>query len=266
MGLNDGRLQASSGPSVLTGDALVTDVVDGKFFYSDNPNEKLEGTLVQLDTSDATATAATVRYGYVGYARGEKITGSYVPTAKAVSSILSNGDFTSTTGWSSQVAVLSAASNILSITGDGGGTWGRAYAQATSNPISQVLFARAMCSVNNSSCTSINLRLRENALIGTIFLTITQNTPSNGVWYDMYNSVTSPASYSNSLNILLDHFYADAETANEKVMQVKWAEIHNLTTIYGAGNEPSAADYYALLEQKNNRWIGTTYDGIVTNY
>ena len=87
MGLNDGRLQASSGSSVLTGDALVTDVVDGKFFYSDNPNEKLEGTLVQLDTSDATATAADMLTGKTAYTNGQKTTGSMPNNAGDVAAV-----------------------------------------------------------------------------------------------------------------------------------------------------------------------------------
>lgn len=73
------RLSKGGGTVTLTGDALITDVLDGKTFYNDDAQTKLEGTLVPLDTSDATASAAEILAGETAYVNGEKITGTYNP-------------------------------------------------------------------------------------------------------------------------------------------------------------------------------------------
>lgn len=46
------------------------------------PEDFLEGINGLVDTSDANATAETIRDGYTAYVNGEKIVGSYVPEAE----------------------------------------------------------------------------------------------------------------------------------------------------------------------------------------
>lgn len=101
------RFRGKSGGAVeLTGDALVTDVLDGKFFYSDDAEAKLEGTLAltgdavvadvangktfykddaktkltgtstAVETGDANAAAGDIASGKTAYVNGSKITGS----------------------------------------------------------------------------------------------------------------------------------------------------------------------------------------------
>lgn len=55
--------------------ALTNEVKSGKKFYNSQGN-LVEGSLVPLDTSDATATAADIALGKTAYVNGVKITGT----------------------------------------------------------------------------------------------------------------------------------------------------------------------------------------------
>lgn len=63
------------------GDASASDVVKGKTFTS-SAGVKVTGTHTDLDTSDATATAARICNGDTAYVKGSKITGTLPFTAK----------------------------------------------------------------------------------------------------------------------------------------------------------------------------------------
>ncbi len=65
------------------GDATAADVVSGKTFTS-AAGLKVTGTKVDLDTSDATASASDLLSGKTAYVNGEKITGSISSKASAI--------------------------------------------------------------------------------------------------------------------------------------------------------------------------------------
>jgi len=62
--------------SPATGNAVVGDVLLGKTFSNATGVGRV-GTLVPLDTSDATAIALDIKLGETAYVDGEKITGAY---------------------------------------------------------------------------------------------------------------------------------------------------------------------------------------------
>ena len=66
---------AVSAPASEFGDALPEDVAIGKTFTSAS-GLKATGTLEQLDTSDANATASDIALGTTAYVNGQKITGN----------------------------------------------------------------------------------------------------------------------------------------------------------------------------------------------
>jgi len=169
---------------------------------------------------------------------------------RTLTNILANGNFVDTTGYTGVNCTLAAASNVLSATGDGGDTYGRVYAAASSSPTSKVLYIKATVSVTNAVCDHVDVRLRDGTG-GTVLLIVTQNTPTNGTWYELAGVVTSPASFSTGLYILFDQFYASAGTQNGKVMKIKNVVVYDLTA---ASAVDTAANITALLAEN-----GVTY-------
>lgn len=130
----------------------------------------------------------------------------------------SNGDFSNgTTDWVPIGATLSESGRILSVTGSG--TTVNPSSVTTSGSRfktndSDIIFIYSRQRVTNSVSTSLEL-----AVVGTTVHSITQASPTQNVWYELYGKLTittgATASY-----IRNRHVYADTATANGKVMEV----------------------------------------------
>jgi hypothetical protein len=81
---------------------------------------------------------------------------------------------------------------------------------------------------------------------GAVNVVAQQATPVNGTWYTISGIATLPAG---SGVIACDIFsaYADGATANSKALECQYALSVNLTTAFGAGNEPTAANMNVSL-------------------
>lgn len=151
-----------------------------------------------------------------------------------------NPTFVSTSNWANSASTLSALNNILYITAIGT-TAGPAAIQSNvlSYASGKKIFIQAKMKVTNSSCTSQQFLA---VSTGMTTLTVTFSNPINGTEYIRSSIFTLGAGGSGNVEFRLRHNYADAATANGKVMEVREALVIDLTTLYGAGNEPSAAD------------------------
>lgn len=151
-----------------------------------------------------------------------------------------NPTFNSTSNWGTNGAILSASNNILFITGSGS-IFGPAALQ--SNVLQygsgKKIFIQAKMKVTNSSCASQAVLA---IATGMTTLTNSYSNPVNGTEYIRSSIFTLGAGGSGNVEFRLRHNYADAATANGKVMEVREAFVIDLTSLYGAGNEPTAAD------------------------
>ena len=68
-----------------------------------------------------------------------------------------------------------------------------------------------------------------------------QSSPTENQWYELSGVYTALLDIVD-LRVRLRHEYADNATANGKILQCEYAFAINLTSIYGAGNEPTEAD------------------------
>ncbi|MHB8124635.1 MAG: LamG-like jellyroll fold domain-containing protein [Desulfitobacteriaceae bacterium] len=152
---------------------------------------------------------------------------------------ISNGDFAnSTTGWAGTNSTLAAVGNTLSVTGNGTAINPRTYAYA---PVAQIgarkILVRFKVRVTNTACSEIFIYW-DGVTTGAAITTITN--PTQNAWYTI-NLIVSPNFSTTNPQIYIRHVYADAATANGKVMEVQQVVAVDLTAKFGTGNEPTLA-------------------------
>lgn len=133
------------------------------------------------------------------------------------------GNFPDTSEWSSATnATVSATNNTLYITGNGVGANASAY-QLTgldSTIVNRKLYFKARIRVTNANCTQCQLELQPSST-GTNYSLLVQVTPVQKQWYEVNTIVTTPTGKTGNYRIRALHAYADAATANGKVMEVQ---------------------------------------------
>ena len=152
---------------------------------------------------------------------------------------VTNGNFANgTTGWfASPSAVITAANNILTCTGNGGDDIPRFV--APDNPslfVGKTVYGRFRVRVTNALCAyaSFYVLTPDVRFVGQII------SPVENTWYELSGLVVTPGTGTMGTMVFI-HGYADAATANGKVMEVQEVMLIDLTALFGAGNEPSAA-------------------------
>lgn len=137
-----------------------------------------------------------------------------------VNSIIKNGNFANgTTDWPlSGTATLSAANNVLNITGNGTSMYPQTV-QVTSIPSGRKYYKRLYARITTAYTGT--------AYIGYTIAGTTSGSkahlitnPTVNQWYDL-SEIVDTATFVGNLRFTLYHQYADAATANGKVLEVK---------------------------------------------
>lgn len=174
--------------------------------------------------------------------------------------LVTNGDFSNgTTGCIQDGSTLSASNYVLSSTGSGSSQY-VSYKHITTlkNVLNRKIFYRFAAKVTNSSSSGIY-----SYLIGSTsgqISGISVLTPAQNQIYNFSVIVTTTSALVGELiHLKLMHMYADAATANGKVMEVQYVQALDLTQIFGAGKEPTKEQMDWLLAQKYaNSWFDGT--------
>jgi len=159
---------------------------------------------------------------------------SFKPTNLVINSDFSKG----TTGWVPSGSTIQASNNIMSIIGNGSVVSpGAVKTLATPYVSGKKIFIKCNFRVTNSSSDRLATILFDgvNYYLGPTQTVITANT-----WYALSGIITLMAGGS-SVDIMLQHRYIDAATANGKVMEVQEVMAIDLTARFGAGLEPDLA-------------------------
>lgn len=137
---------------------------------------------------------------------------SYTLSGNTERNIVANGNFVNTTGLTAGNGTISVANNICTVTGNG--TASSAYVTQTANAkrVGQKVFKRVYARVTNSACTQLRFQ------VGAISEDIA--SPVQNQWYEIKNVNTMPNDNA-TMFVNVYHTYADASTANGKVMEVK---------------------------------------------
>ena len=147
--------------------------------------------------------------------------------------MVENGNFANgTTGWFASTAYGRASaiisnSNILSVTGTISSTSG--VSQRLDKLVAgRTYYLTYSARVTNSLCVQIS---ETSSGTGTNAI----NQPAINTWYTIKKRYT--ATSDNLLTFY--HAYSNAETAKDKVMELRYISVIDLTATFGAGNEPT---------------------------
>lgn len=154
--------------------------------------------------------------------------------------IVTNGNFANTTGWTAFRSTHAASGNVMSNTCDGNAAFGWEY-QTTTCPIvngKKVFIRIGSVRVTNANCSAINVYAACGT--GSDILVATVSNPTQNQWYPI-TGIGAYTTQTVSVRVTLEHVYADAATASGKVMEIKQVMVIDLTTRFGAGNEPLIA-------------------------
>ncbi len=172
--------------------------------------------------------------------------------------IIANGDFENTTGWDNYASVpLTVANNVMSVIGSGAAHNPMAsYITSTQSAVGKKVYVKYNARVTNAVCSKF--RIEVDGASGGADQNKEFATPTENVWYGLSNVFTQPADVSGAIMVKIAHFYADKDTANGKVMEVKKAIAIDLTSTFGVGNEPTADEMDSVLACFDDSWFSGT--------
>jgi hypothetical protein len=159
--------------------------------------------------------------------------------------ILNPGYFNGTNNWIPLFSTLSILNNNLVITGNGVNSLSRAYNQRTFNynPANRKIFFSGSIKITNSDCISLYCAFRSDGSGTKSYIILNQLSPINNSLYNLDGVYTLPSDWNSSnIFIYIYHQYASSGAALGKTAELSKVLAIDLTELYGAGNEPSAAD------------------------
>ena len=168
---------------------------------------------------------------------------------KTMTNLVVNGNFVDTTGWTGVDSTISAASNTCSDTGNGANAYPY-FKQNVTGIIGRTYALTYRVRVTNSNCLSLRYRFMNSGSTESVL------TPVANTWYQITVVFTANGTFPEELRLY--HQYADASTANGKVMEAQYVSIVDLTDAFGAGNEPTQTEYESWINTQSNSWFDTT--------
>jgi prepilin-type N-terminal cleavage/methylation domain-containing protein len=169
--------------------------------------------------------------------------------------LITNSDFSNgTTGWTIYYGSTSISNKVVSITGAGSNfRLSIIYNSSLSAPIGHVFYIRSRTKVTGTGATKLYLVNSLNQ--GVTWKTekgVWINNPTSGNWYNLSTSFTVPSTPtgidSQQPQLLVE--FPDAASSNGKILGIDGnvgMYTINLTDIYGAGNEPTAAQMDKIM-------------------
>lgn len=159
--------------------------------------------------------------------------------------IIPNGNFAKDGAWSGGHATAYTSSNLLYITGDGSSVVAYAWENtAITAVIGHKIYFRAKLMVTGTVCTNADLRIQ--GATGGSILAFSKANPSQYITYTLSN-VFAITDQTGLIRPWFAHQYATALAATNAVMNVQEALAIDLTTLFGAGEEPTTAQCDVLF-------------------
>lgn len=190
----------------------------------------------------------------------QKLIGKQLNVGSLATNIVTNGNFPDTTGWTAADTsnALSAANNILSLTGSLTARFPSARHSANNTCVAgHKIYIKANMRITSDLTAVVghSMKVVVSGATSGSELTVEQvNSPTQNTWYE-FNGIVTLTDQTGATQLRCSQVYGDADTANGKVMEIKEVRAVNLTSVFGAGNEPSVTECDAIFKD----WFsGTT--------
>lgn len=246
--ISNGVSDIGNKKAVFTTNASITTNAFG--FYTDATSgyvkfrnirlfELPSGSEIESDFTNMDANSLALKYPFYVDQNGK--TGGVRSVGQTIENLVSNGDFRyGTIGWNIANGTRIVDNNTLISTGNGSSSIIQNYTNPTNIPCvaGKKYYLKAKMRVTNNVATQIRIDA-EGSAGGAQYVTL--STPIQNQWYSLSGIVTLTASEIGYVVINARHYYADASTANGKVMEVQQVMAIDLTARFGAGKEPDLA-------------------------
>ena len=210
-----------------------------------NVDALMEAVFTPDYSTETEATASIISYDPTGIAVKGQLSVSL--EGNTDTNIFREGNFSDASEWLGANSTTAAVSNVLSVTGNGTSAVPRTY-QTTNFAaiVGNKIYVRAKVRVTNANCSSIQIQIQGSTGGGAVTV-VEQTSPVQNTWYPLTGVGILPSGTTGNIFVVIKHNYADAATANTKVMEIDGANGNgvlgiDLTARLGAGNEPSAAN------------------------
>lgn len=173
-----------------------------------------------------------------------------------LTNLVSNSLFETTVNWNNYYALLSVASNTLTAIGNVTPRTSFTAYQDTTTPVvlNKQCYISAKVRTTSNGVSSIYIvgRGSTSGAIGQRAVATTSN-PTKDTWYPVSGVITlNDAGTTGNLEILI---YLGASDTNTLTMEVQKVTAIDLTSIFGAGNEPSQAQMDTIMANYPNSWF-----------
>lgn len=167
--------------------------------------------------------------------------------------LVPNGNFSNgLTGWIVESGATGVVSNNkLTLTGDGTSAFVRSRV-TISMASGKKYYSRARARVLDSSCQMLRLYHTGASTLYSKDL----NLPIKDQWYELSGVVTTVEP--SPTTVMVSGVYADSAAALGKVVEIQYVSAIDLTAIFGAGKEPTAAEMDRILARFTNSWFDGT--------
>ena len=169
-----------------------------------------------------------------------------------LSNLISNGDFANgTTGWSGSSGTIAASAGVIQVTSNGGASYSEVTQSCSGCAINgHKIYAILKQMVTNSSATDVAVQIADSVSNKSLPIIY---SPTINVWYTNSGIVTLTGT--GNMWFKPNQMYVDAATANGKVMKIQYPAVFDLTSMFGAGNEPTQAQMDTIMSSYPNNWF-----------
>ena len=171
--------------------------------------------------------------------------------------MIAGGDFQSTTGWSTLGGTVSVANNVATVTGNGTNKLVQLYRNTGTVAIAgHKYYLRAKRRANSSLCKTLSYAIYAD---GGLSKSVGIEFPASGIDYTHGGVLPVPDTGTfGSMYVYAIFGYDSTSDASGATQVVSYMSALDLTAIFGAGNEPTAAQMDAILARWPNSWFDGT--------